>query len=53
VHRWTNRNNEGSREISAESKFFQVRRMCKIGGEARAEEKDISQVLDLRELGNS
>jgi hypothetical protein len=34
VHRWTNRNNVGSRGISAESKFFQVRRMCKLGGEA-------------------
>jgi hypothetical protein len=33
VHRWTNRNNVGSGGISAESKFFQVRRMCKPGGE--------------------
>jgi hypothetical protein len=27
-------NNVGSGGISAESKFFQVRRMCKLGGEA-------------------
>jgi hypothetical protein len=31
--RWKNRNNEGSGGINAESKFFQVRRMCKLGGE--------------------
>jgi hypothetical protein len=34
VHRWTNRDNIGLGGINAEPKFFQVKGMCNLGGEA-------------------